>query len=273
MFANFFAFNRKLCIRLAGFFPQATFNIFSLYERVVGQHLNGQLDQVVLDVGGGKSCPFANYRETHNNSKIIALDMSLVELQENNDVDIRVVGDIISKMPFRPNSVDLMVSRSVLEHLTDLEGFIANSQQILKNTGFMIHLFPSKFAPFAIINQLLPSKLSKIILYYIRPEVKGIDGFPAFYDRCYYSAILTLIDRHDFELVDCWVSYYQSMYFNFFAPLFLLSALYEMIIQLLGWNNFCAYVLVVAKKKSTYQPAIKPPLHPTKPGWGFKQDS
>jgi hypothetical protein len=52
MFANFFAFNRKLCMRLAGFFPQATFNIFSLYERVVGQHLNSQLDQVILDVGG-----------------------------------------------------------------------------------------------------------------------------------------------------------------------------------------------------------------------------
>jgi predicted SAM-dependent methyltransferase len=69
--------------------------------------------------------------------------MSLEELQENSDVNIRVVGDIISRMPFQPNSVDLMVSRSVLEHLTDLEGFIANSQQILINTGFIIHLFPS----------------------------------------------------------------------------------------------------------------------------------
>jgi hypothetical protein len=50
---NFFIFNRKLCNRLAEFFPQARFNIFSLYERVVGQYMNGQLDQIVVDVGGG----------------------------------------------------------------------------------------------------------------------------------------------------------------------------------------------------------------------------
>lgn len=265
MFDIFFAFNRKLCIRLAGFFPQARFKIFSLYERVVGQYMNSQLDQIIVDVGGGKSCPFANYRDEHKNSKIIAFDVSLADLQENSAVDMRVVGDIISEIPFRHNSVDLAVSRSVLEHLTDLEGFIANSQQFMKDTGYMIHLFPSKFAFFAIINQLLPKKLSKKILYSFRPEARGIGGFPAIYDRCYYSAILTLLDRHDFELVDVWVSYYQSMYFSFFAPLFMVIGFYEMMLQFWGWKNLGAYVLVVARRKSKERPAIKPPLHPTKP--------
>jgi SAM-dependent methyltransferase len=191
--------------------------------------------------------------------------VSLADLQENTAVDIRVVGDIILEMPFRHNCVDLTVSRSVLEHLSDLEGFIANSQQILKNNGYMIHLFPSKFAPFAIINQLLPKKLSKRILHLFRPEARGIGGFPAIYDRCYYSAILTLLGRHDFELIDAWVSYYQSMYFGFFAPLFLVIGLYEMMLQLLGWKNLGAYVLVVARRKSKERLAIKPPLHQTKP--------
>jgi ubiquinone/menaquinone biosynthesis C-methylase UbiE len=265
MLGNFINFNRKLCNKLAGFFPQASSNIFTLYERVVTQYMNDQIGQIVIDVGGGKSCPFAAYRDNNKNSKIIALDVSLADLQENSTVNIRVVSDIISEMPLRQNSVDLMVSRSVLEHLTDVEGFIANSQQVLKNTGYMIHLFPSKFAPFAMINQILPKKLSKKLLYSLRPEVRGIGGFPALYDRCYYSAILSLLDRHGFKLVDVRVSYYQAMYFSFFAPLFLAIAFYEMIIQLWGWKNLGAYVLVVARKESKEWSGIKPPLHPTQP--------
>jgi 2-polyprenyl-6-hydroxyphenyl methylase/3-demethylubiquinone-9 3-methyltransferase len=137
----------------------------------------------------------------------------------------------------------------VVEHLNDVERFITSSHRILKTAGYMIHLFPSKFALFAIINQILPRKLSKKILFYVHTQSKGICGFPAFYDRCYYSGILKLLKQHNFEPVDIRISYYQAPYFSFLAPLFLLVGLYEMVIYLLRWKNLGAYVLMVAQKQ------------------------
>jgi ubiquinone/menaquinone biosynthesis C-methylase UbiE len=249
MLNKFLEINRRICNKLSKLLPQAKISIFTLYEEAVAQYMNAKHNQIVIDVGGGKSCPFAKYKNTLANNKIIAIDLSLEELQQNSEVDGRVVANIISEMPLQDDSVDLTVSRSVLEHLTNLESFIVTSQSILKNNGYLIHLFPSKFAPFAIINQLLPKNLAKKILFTLRPETLGIGGFPAFYDRCYYSGIMRLLREHNLEPVHIRVTYYQSEYFSFFAPLFLAVALYEMAVYLLQWKNLSAYVLVTAQKK------------------------
>ena len=45
------------------------------------------------------------------------------------------------------------------------------------------------------------------------------------------------------------VSYYQSEYFDFFVPFFLLSALYELIVRALGLRDLGAVALVVARRR------------------------
>lgn len=77
----------------------------------------------------------------------------------------------------------------------------------------------------------------------------GICGFPAFYDKCYYSAIKQLLGKHGFEIIEIKLSYYQSRYFNFFFPLFLISVIYEILLMVMGVKDLCAYILVVARKK------------------------
>ncbi|HZB81365.1 MAG TPA: hypothetical protein VE288_00775, partial [Rubrobacteraceae bacterium] len=84
--------------------------------------------------------------------------------------------------------------------------------------------------------------------YFLRPQYKGICGFPAFYDNCYYSGIRTVLEKHGFKIVGMHISYYQSPYFNFFVPLFLLSATYEMLIRALEVKDLAAYVLIIARK-------------------------
>jgi hypothetical protein len=147
--------------------------------------------------------------------------------------------------------VDLVVSRWVLEHLQDLEAFVTGSSRSLKKGGYSIHMFPSKFAPFALINQALPKNLSRRVFDLFVPEYqeKGIHRFPAFYDRLYYSAIKALFEKHDFEVERTHLSYWQSPYFSFFLPLFVASAFYEILLYALGLKNLCAYVVVVARKK------------------------
>ena len=249
MLDRFFAINRDVCKKLERYLPQAKLKIFSLYERIIAQYINSSHNQIILDIGGGKSCRFAKYRNPDVTVKIIAVDVSLESLKNNQDVDVKIVADVAQGLPFKNERVDLVVSRAVLEHLENIETFIIDSRRILKKNGYFIHLFPSKFAPFAIINQFLPEKLSRKLLYFFKPKSKGICGFPSFYKKCYYSAIKSLLERCDFEVVQMHFGFYQSPYFNFFVPLFLLSAIYEILLLVIGAKNLCAYVLVVAKKK------------------------
>ncbi|HXX57407.1 MAG TPA: class I SAM-dependent methyltransferase [Thermodesulfovibrionales bacterium] len=249
MLNRFLAANRHLCTKLTQHLPQAKPNIFYLYEEIVSAHLNARPNQIVVDIGGGNVCPFASHRDPQGNSRIIAVDVSMDALIDNLDVDEKIVIDTREELPFRDDEVDMVVSRSVLEHLENPDRFVMHSHRILRKNGYFIHLFPSKFALFALINRMLPRTLSKKMLYLLFPESKGIGGFPAFYNKCYYSAMKSLLEKNGFELIDVHVSYFQSGYFGFFVPLFVLSSLYEIMLRFLRIKNLSAYLIVVAKKK------------------------
>jgi SAM-dependent methyltransferase len=249
MLRRFLDANRRLSRRLERYLPQAREDFFGTYETIVARVMNGRSGQVVVDVGGGKECPFAKYRRQELGTRIIAVDISEEEIRENRDVDEARVGNIMEDLPFANGEVDMIVSRSVLEHLTSLDAFIATSARVLKSGGAFIHLFPSRFAPFAVINRALPNWMSKKLLRFLHPQSVGINGFPAFYDRCYDAALRHSLDANGFDVEECRISYYQSPYFNFFFPAYAVSAAYEVLVRSVGARNLGAYVLIVARKR------------------------
>ena len=123
-----------------------------MYETLIARYASLKAGQVVVDVGGGKSCPFAKRIDSAARARIVDVDISEEELKHNDDVDEKRIADITRGLPFEPWEADLIVSRSVLEHLKDLEAFVAGSKPALRKGGYFIHVFPCKFAPFALIN-------------------------------------------------------------------------------------------------------------------------
>jgi hypothetical protein len=77
----------------------------------------------------------------------------------------------------------------------------------------------------------------------------GICGFPAFYDCCYYTALVQLLSKHGFDVEDHHVSYYQSRYYHFFLPLYCASVCYESMARATGMANLGAYILIVARRR------------------------
>jgi SAM-dependent methyltransferase len=247
----FLAINRRASKRAEASLPHAV-DIFVQYvERAKDVANSMPRHAVVVDVGGGTTCPFARVLKPDASIMIIALDTSEDQLRCNNDVNSKLVADVVKSLPFGNGTIDLITSRSVLEHLGDVAGFIRHSSDALKPGGYWIHLFPSKFAPFALINQSLPKAWSRTLVSALFPSQKGICGFPALYDACYCSAIVNLLHKNGFDLIDVTPSYYQSQYFSFFFPLFVLSAAYELLVWRLGLRNMAAYLLVVARKAGT----------------------
>ena len=78
--------------------------------------MNSRPNQIIVDVGGGKSCTFAQYRDPTQKARIIVGDVSQEELDYNIDVDEKKVANIARGLPFETEEVDLIVSRFVLEH-------------------------------------------------------------------------------------------------------------------------------------------------------------
>jgi len=252
---SFFSWNRRISDRIERRLPQARDNVFNLYDLSAAGLLTGGAGQRVIDIGGGKTCSYLNCPSGSGAATaagtrpwVVALDISREEIGSNRDVDAKVVADVLDGLPFRDESVHLVTSRSVVEHIRDVRRLFSSSHRILRRGGHCIHLFPCKFAPFALINQALPSSVARALLYSIRPESRGICGFPVVYDRCYDSAIRSILVEEGFELVSLRLSYYQSGYFDFLVPLFLISAAYEWLVYSLGVRNLAAYMLVIARK-------------------------
>jgi ubiquinone/menaquinone biosynthesis C-methylase UbiE len=163
-------------------------------------------------------------------------------------VDEWIVADITKAIPLDDSSIDMVTSESVLEHLRDLESAAKEVGRILKEGGYFISVLPNKFALFAIINQCLPHPVSKKILYKLHPQAKGIGGFKAYYNRCYFGALSKMLKENGFSDVEFVFSYNQSSYFSFFLPCYLVSIVWDYCMYLLGAKNLCAYVCFAAKR-------------------------
>jgi SAM-dependent methyltransferase len=246
---TFFELNRRASSHVGRRLPQARPNVQLLYEETVARYLNDRPGQLVADVGAGRTSHFARYRRDAA-TRIVAVDASEEELQHNETADEVRVADVVAELPFAAGEVDLLVTRSVLEHLRDVERFIHNSARVMRPGGHCIHLFPSKFAPFALINQALPNRLSARIVHFLRPGSENVLGFPTFYDRTYRSAVASMLEQAGFTVVEETTTYSQSSYFAFLLPLYLLSAAYELVVSRLGARDLGAYTLIVARRNT-----------------------
>ena len=240
--------NRQASRFLEARLPQARVNTQHIYEQTVAEYMNARPGQLVVDVGGGKRCSFAQHRRPELGTRIVAVDVSADELAANTDVDEKRVADVTGGLPVGDEEADLVVSHSVLEHLETVSPFVADTRRALKPGGFTIHRFPSKLAPFSIANRLLPRELSARLLHALIPGRSGRLGFPAYYDHCTERAMRRLLEEEGFEIVQSRVSYYQSDYFEFALPLFVASALYELVVSALRLRPLAATVVVVARK-------------------------
>jgi SAM-dependent methyltransferase len=248
-FRRFVATNVRVSRALGARLPKD--ELQSQYRESVTSLLQSLHDGgLVVDVGGGKVCHYAGHRAPGSRARIVAVDISAEELASNNDVDESRVADVTEGLPFADEEVDLITARSVLEHLRDTDAFVRHAARTLKPGGHLVIMFPGRNAPSALLNRLLPESVSRRLVHSLVPDSRGRLGFPAHYDRATLREMQRTLARHDLEPVDIQLSYWQSPYFEFFVPLYLVSLGYEYGARLLGAEALAAAILVVARKRA-----------------------
>lgn len=213
------------------------------YENKIESILNDF--DTVLDAGCGRTTPIL--------SKFVGKAQTLIGVDLEDPIEticeIKYIKGDISCMDIPANSVDVVISRAVLEHVLDPDSVFREINRILKPGGSFIFLIPNLFDYVSLASKIIPNRFHKYIVS--KTEGRKVDDvFPAYYKANTYSSIKRLSKKNDFVIKSFeWLGQYPSS-FMFNPFLFMIATMYEKIISRIEFLRFLRGWLLVHLKKS-----------------------
>jgi ubiquinone/menaquinone biosynthesis C-methylase UbiE len=201
-----------------------------------------------VDLGGGRRCDYAELVPRERSVRLIAVDVSAKELAHNIDADEKIVADVARGLPFADGQIDLLVSRVVFEHIDGVPDAIRHIARVMKPGGRTIHLMPGRNASFALAARWLPFGPLLRALHFVLPATSGHVEFDVHYDHTEPVAIERLFVEAGFRNVTVEWTAAQADYFRPLVPLYLLMALYQLLVQAFGIRRLAAYLIVSAER-------------------------
>jgi 2-polyprenyl-3-methyl-5-hydroxy-6-metoxy-1,4-benzoquinol methylase len=83
-----------------------------------------------------------------------------------------------------PGQFDLIISRTLLEHVPDNRKSFQSMANALKPGGSMVHYIPCGFHPYSLATRLVGHRLQNILIRKLRPGAASVTGYKAFYHKC-----------------------------------------------------------------------------------------
>ena len=216
---------------------------YQLYEQKIAFVLRD--NDVLLDAGCGRTAPVLR-KFSGKAGKLIGVDL------EEHDAELPGVeyikSDIGNISTVSDSSVDLVISRAVLEHVENPDAVFAEINRVLKPGGNFVFLVPNLYDYASILSLLIPNRYHGWIVSKTEGR-KTEDVFPAYYRANTYSAINKLTQRTGFQIMDFQhVGQYPS-YFMFNSLLFLLATAYEKITSKFEFLRFLRGWLLIHIQK------------------------
>lgn len=238
--------NRRLSARLD---RRRDVALYRRYDADVAKALQAlPAGAIVVDVGGGRQCSFADQLVPDRDFRLVAVDISPEELAANTSADETMTADLSEQLPFANDEVDLVVSRTVLEHVARVDIAAHEMARVLRSGGRSIHLVPCRYALFAVAARLIPFSVAKRIAHNLLPESQGVVEFDVVYHQCHPAALERAFLAAGFRHVAVECTWDQSGYFHPFLPACLLVLVYQRIVEALGLRVLASYVVVHAER-------------------------
>jgi SAM-dependent methyltransferase len=203
----------------------------------------------ILDVGAGRNWFFGERVKSGHGLRLIGVDIDANEMAANACLDERLEANACLRLPVSAGSIDLITVRAGFEHFEDNTAFLDNCRAALRPGGFVLLAFAGRFAPFALLNRLLPAQFSGWLLNRLIPDQVEKLGFKAHYDLCFATALRRTAKAQRFDVQSLFPDYYSSDYFGFALPLYLASLACDHARNALGIENLASYYTLVLKKQ------------------------
>lgn len=214
------------------------------FERKVRECLDGRRG-TLLDIGCGREAPVLR-RFKDAADRLVGLE--LVEYRVN-DPDFTLLHGSIAQIPLPDQSVDVIMARSVIEHVEDPVSGFREVHRILKPGGSFVFLTANIWDYASLIAMLVPNRLHPWIVAKSEGRAEE-DVFPTAY-RCNSKRTITRIAATaDLKIADFqYLSQYPN-YFMFNSVAFLLASGYEKLITSTRHLAFLRGWLLVTLQKS-----------------------
>jgi SAM-dependent methyltransferase len=221
------------------------------YGRWVDSFLERAIAEVregieVLDVGSGPR-PSIPPAKRPRKCRYVGLDISVEELGKAPEgcYDDIFVSDVVESVAALTEQFDLVVSWQVLEHVKPLEVALENVRSYLRPGGRFVATLSGRFSAFGVVNQIIPGEWGVKAMHRLlgrRPDTV----FPAYYDKCWYSALKTLMAP--WRQVEILPFYIGASYFSFSKVLLRAYLRYENWVCNRGYVNLATHYLIDARK-------------------------
>lgn len=193
------------------FYPEARFGGFSDIDGTIAffNRVNALLQPsfTVLDVGCGVGMYAEDPLPLRRNlrilkgkvARVIGIDVDPVA-QNNPFLDeFRLIKE--DCWPLEDNSLDLIVSDHVLEHVQNPDQFFAEARRTLRNGGYLCIRTPNRWSYVALFATLVPNKYHSRVLSVVQEGRKEEHVFPTLY-RCNSTGkIRNILQKYGFDSV------------------------------------------------------------------------
>jgi len=218
---------------------------YRVYERIILSYIKKK--DVVVDVGCGRAAQVL--KKIIGECKVaIGMDIGDFEGVDGRSGINFMRSDVIN-IGLKNNSVDLIISRSMFEHIKDPDKVYRELYRVLKPGGYVIFLTPNLYDYASLIAKTIPNRFHPKIVRITEGRSEG-DTFPTYFRSNTQRVIKNLSQNAGFKIISIALLGQYPSYLMFNPVLFLLGTAFDKIIckfetlQLLrGW------LLVVLKKE------------------------
>jgi ubiquinone/menaquinone biosynthesis C-methylase UbiE len=201
----------------------------SLYRERIRMHLAP--GQRVLDAGCGRYLRFC--KELSDMATVVGIDLDSVLETDNSSAPFAVRGDV-GRLPFPSQHFDMVISRSVIEHLESPETVFREFWRVLKPGGKVVVITPNKYDYVSVIAAATPYRVHRSVVSRIF-QVPEDDIFPTLYKANTLSAIRKAFAVAGFTPKELDTINHYPAYLMFSPMLFRLGVLYE---RITSWKMF-----------------------------------
>lgn len=217
-------------------YPEKRYGGFTHVDGTVAfySRINGVVGEssVVLDLGCGRGAatedpvPWRRHLRIFRGrcARVIGVDVD--EAGASNPLldEFRRMTD--GRIPLADESVDVCYADWVLEHVDDVDGFLAECARVLRPGGHLFIRTPNVWSYMGIASRLIPTRHHVRVLERVQPDRQEDDVFPTLY-RCNSRGKLhRALERHGFE---CVVQTHEPepAYLSFSRVLYSVGVLYQ----------------------------------------------
>jgi len=216
------------------------------YDRLYRDRIREYLrpGQRILDAGCGRYLTYC--KEFSADVEVVGIDLESTLETDNRQVPYGVRGDV-GRLPFPANCFDMVISRSVIEHLENPAQVFHEFHRVLRPGGAVVIVTPNKYDYVSIVAALTPYWMHRKLAAKIF-QITEDDVYPTLYRANSISAIRKIFRSAGMREAAMQTVNHYPAYLMFSPVLFRLGVLYERLTSLRIFRSLRGSILCVFEK-------------------------